>query len=405
MELVVLLTAFVLIIVLQSWIYKKYAFSNITYSCVLSKTEVFEGEEIELVETIVNGKLLPVPWMKAEITASKWLEFADPQSIVTDTSRFVPSFFMLKGYQKITRKWRVTCARRGVHDIRNIILVSSDLLGWNSLSMPIYTDAAVTVLPRILDIDEAQLMPRYLLGEHLSRRQLIDDPFYTAGVREYAYGDPMNKIHWKSTARQNRIMVRNNDFTTSQSLTVILNMQTQVIESGKVVFPQLAENAIRVCASVFDQALGQGIPVRLATNSFTAQERQTIYTSEASSNEHTLELLRTLARLELRSTEDISIYLQNIYDQTVSSDILLVSAYLSEPILEFARQKMEEGFHVRILVVGFVAAADLPGEEVDVVCLYDYFTRLAKGDQAARERRTAETPEGPPASEPVVRSA
>lgn len=108
MEIVVLLVAFVLIIYLQSWIYKKYAFANITYSCVLSKTEVFEGEEIELVETIVNGKLLPVPWLKAEITASRWLEFADPQSIITDTSRFVPSFFMLKGYQKITRKWHVT---------------------------------------------------------------------------------------------------------------------------------------------------------------------------------------------------------------------------------------------------------------------------------------------------------
>ncbi len=197
----------------------------------------------------------------------------------------------------------------------------------------------------------------------------------------------MNKIHWKSTARQNRIMVRNNDFHLPEP-----DGHPQHADPGHRVgkggLPQLAENAIRVCASVFDQALGQ--PVRLATNSFTAQERQTIYTSEASSNEHTLELLRTLARLELRSTEDISIYLQNIYDQTVSSDILLVSAYLSEPILGSRGKKMEEGFHVRILVVGFVAAADLPGEEVDVVCLYDYFTRLAKGDQAARERRTAE---------------
>ena len=156
-----------------------------------------------------------------------------------------------------------------------------------------------------------------------------------------------------------------------------------------MVFPQLAENAIRVCASVFDQALGQGIPVRLATNSYTAQERNTIYSSEASSNEHTLDLLRILAQLELRSTEDISVYLQSIYDQTVSSDILLVSAYLSEPILEFARRKMEEGFHVRILVVGFVPAADLPGEELEVVCLYDYFTRLAKGEQKAEQRRRA----------------
>ncbi len=83
--------------------------------------------------------------------------FADPQSIVTDTSRFVPSFFMLKGYQRSPGVARHLCPP-GVHDIRNIILVSSDLLGWNSLSMPIYTDAAVTVL-LILDIDEASSCP------------------------------------------------------------------------------------------------------------------------------------------------------------------------------------------------------------------------------------------------------
>lgn len=44
-------------------------------------------------------------------------------------------------------------------------------------------------------------------GEALRRRTHQVTP-NAAGVREYFHGDPLNRIHWLSTARRNRLMVK-----------------------------------------------------------------------------------------------------------------------------------------------------------------------------------------------------
>ena len=74
-------------------LYRKFSLSHLEYHCALDREEATEGDVVELVETIKNRKWLPEPWLKSEITTSKWLDFAGAQSIVTDKTRFVPSFF------------------------------------------------------------------------------------------------------------------------------------------------------------------------------------------------------------------------------------------------------------------------------------------------------------------------
>ena len=134
MEIAVVLLLLVLVLGGQVLLFSKYLFRNFRYRCSFDRQEVFEGEQIQMVETVLNGKALPIPYLRADIVTSRFLEFADTESSLTDETRFVPSFFMLKGYQKITRRWKVTCARRGELRVRSISLVSSDLLGLRTLS-------------------------------------------------------------------------------------------------------------------------------------------------------------------------------------------------------------------------------------------------------------------------------
>lgn len=134
MELLVLAVVIIAVALLQNYLYKHYAFSSLQYHCEFSKMQVREGDEIELVETISNKKLLPLPWLKAEISTSKWLEFSELQSVVTDKTRFVSSFFMMKSYRKVTRVWKVKCLKRGVFSIDRVILVATDLIGMQSFS-------------------------------------------------------------------------------------------------------------------------------------------------------------------------------------------------------------------------------------------------------------------------------
>ena len=337
---------------LQNYIYRKNAFRGLKYRCYLSQDQVFEGEEIELIEEIENRKWLPLPWFKSEITASRWLEFAGAQSQVTDRQRFVPSFFMLKSYQKVSRRWKVKCLRRGEYAVEQIVLVTTDLLGNLTLSQGAEAGAKVLVLPRPLEEDEIRVTPRSYTGDIIVRRSLIEDPFSIAGVREYSQFEPMNRIHWAATAREQKLMVYNNDSTSRQNVTIILNMQSREFEQFKTIDEEVMENAIRVCAGLFQSTLVSGMPLRFITNAATDDSRTTIATNEFWGPEHVESLWQLLARLRLKSTEDFPIFLSDNYHSITSTDIVIVTAYLSERILEFVYRKQAEGVRLRVILLG-----------------------------------------------------
>ena len=94
MEFIALLIVIFVAVWIQNRLYKKMAFRDLEYECRLSKTEVFEGEELELIEVVTNNKWLPLPWLKAEISTSKHLEIAEKTATINETIRTVSSFFV-----------------------------------------------------------------------------------------------------------------------------------------------------------------------------------------------------------------------------------------------------------------------------------------------------------------------
>lgn len=355
MEVVALALVCLLAVWLENVLYRKNAFKGLSYRCYLSRSQVFEGEEIELIEEIENRKWLPLPWFKSEITVSRWLEFAGAQSQLTDRQRFVPSFFMLKSYQRVSRRWKVRCLKRGEYSVEQIVLVTTDLLGNLTLSQGAKAGATVLVLPRPLTEDELQVTPRSFTGDIVVRRSLLEDPFSTAGVREYTQREPMNRIHWAATAREQRLMIYNNDSTSRQNLTVILNMQSREFEQFRAIDEETMECAIRICAGLFESALNAGMPLCFVTNASTDDTRSTIFTNEFWGVEHIESLWQLLARLNLTSTEDFPIFLGDNYHAIQSTDIVLVTAYLSERVLEFVWRKQADGIRVKVILLGDVS--------------------------------------------------
>lgn len=352
MEIFILFFIMLVIIALQARLFKKNCFKKFDYSCSFSRDEVFEGEQIEMRETIANRKWLPIPWLKSEITASKWLDFAGSKSVVTHNSRFVPSFFMIKSYQKVTRRWIVTCTRRGVFPVESIVLVSTDLLGKSSLSKSIEQRPTVMVLPQPADLSRMFVLPHYLQGDAPVKSQLIPDPFYVSGVREYLPSDPMKNIHWNATAKLGRIMVRNQEYTSRQSMTVVLNMQSRAFERGPAVDPDLLEKGIKVVAALLDETLESGIPVALAANtSLTLENGETIETTLNYGREHLMGLLRILARLPAEGTLDLQVYLKEQCRRLTSTDLILVTAFLTEEVADLLREMEAEGKRVTVYLL------------------------------------------------------
>ena len=362
MELIAIVLVALLLYYIQSLVYRHFAFKKLKYDCSFSKEEVYEGERIELNETLSNYKWLPVPWVKTEIISSRWLDFAGNQSEVTHDARYVPSFFYARSHKRIRRSWNVLCAKRGAYSVDRVTVVASDLFGGSCGSMPVDVGASLLVLPRTVDLSGMFISSRYLQGDHVVRRQLVTDPFRISGVREYSPSDPMKNIHWLSSAKAGRLMVKNEEFTTRQSLTVVLNMQSIRYEKFQVVENERIENCIRVAATLLENTLVGNLPVRLMANYSDKKEGHDCFDSGENWGQwHVLEQFRTLARMEMTSSLDFEIYLERFAPEMTSTDIALVTAYIDDFIYDFVRRKADEGINVTVYLLS-VPSTPIPSD-------------------------------------------
>ena len=85
-----------------------------------------------------------------------------------------------------------------------------------------------------------------------------------------------------------------------------------------------------------------------------------------------MELKRILAHLPLNSTLPFGEFLNTVYDSVSSTDVILVSSYLNEEILDFMRSKGYSGVHVTLYLTGFVSGEELP-DDCEIYCLADHF--------------------------------
>lgn len=338
---------------LQNLLFSRLSFQKLSYRCAFSTAEAVEGDEIELIETVENNGWLPAPWLKAEITTSRWLDYAGSQSVVTDQTRFVPSFFMIRGHQRIERRWKVRCLKRGVFPVERIVLVTTDLLGNLSLSKPVSSDAAVQVLPLPLKLPAAVCPPRFLWGERVVRRHLYTDPFFCSGVREYTGREALRRVHWPATAKMGKLMTLEEDSTSRENLVVLLNVQSRPFENGPVVDTGKIETGIRACAALFEGTLEDETPVRFFCNAGIRPGREPVRTPEGFGEDYIHSLMQLLSLLHLHNTDDIGVFLGEVSRSLSCARLVLVTSFINEDIARFSRQEAALGCDIRILLLAY----------------------------------------------------
>lgn len=343
----------------EVFLYRKKGFDRIEYRLSLSSNEVSEGDEVEIIEEISNSKLLPIPWFKSEIVTSRWLDFAGTNARITNDSRYVPSFFALGGYEKITRRWQVKCVRRGVYRLDKINLVMSDLFGIVTQSRLAPVNEEIIVLPTPIKLENYMISPQMLGGEMVVRRHIIEDVFEPIGIREYADGDSMGNIHWKATASHGQLMTITNEYNTDNSVTVILNVDTSEFSATSPQGIKSLELGIKCAAAIFERAEQMTMPFSLLANTNINEGSNDIALPHSTGKEHYINSMRTLAMIEPRSSMRISTFLKEKYNFINTSEIAIISSYIDEEIINFARLKNRGGIKVTVFITA-VTNGEIP---------------------------------------------
>lgn len=135
-----------------------------------------------------------------------WLEVHDFSTLPGHfSSRVINNLGARKSYS-----WRTTtvCKQRGRYQLGPLQLRTSDPFGLFPMSRDLEQTSHVVVYPMTFDIHRFALPIGVLSGGDALRRRTHHITTNAAGVRDYAPGDSFGRIHWPSTARRNRLIVK-----------------------------------------------------------------------------------------------------------------------------------------------------------------------------------------------------
>lgn len=365
MELIAMAIILAVVVMGQYLLYDKFGFKNVTYNISISVPEAYENDEIEIIEEIENAKRLPLVWMRSEISCSPYLTFKGHRTVKNeqDVQRgLIAGVFMLRGYKKCRRVWKVRCERRGIMTIENSTLTISDLFGLSKRARMFKASVSVRVLPAPADMEMGELSGDLFIGNMQVRRFVLPDPFMISGSREYTGREPMNCIHWSQTARTGRLMAYKNEFTTERRIMIVLNMQRS--EAYCHALPDNAlELQIKAAAFVLDQCQRMSAECALAINA-----SETLLLSAGSGGGHTINALRQLAELENVCGERISDLLAEL-DFNDVTDVIVITPFVSETIGAFLAGLTSKGKCCKVLTAGLNEGADYVPQSVELLMI------------------------------------
>lgn len=160
-----------------------------------------------------------------------WLAVNDRSSLPDSAgSRLLP---LIEPHRGRTYLSRTRLLQRGVFPLGPTLLESGDPFGLFPVERVLSAKESLLVYPLLFDVydfpNPAGILPG---GEALRRRTPQVTP-NAAGIREYEPGDPLNRIHWLSTARRNRLMTKEFELDPQAEVWIFLDAS----ETGQAALP------------------------------------------------------------------------------------------------------------------------------------------------------------------------
>lgn len=318
----------------QALIFRYFGLRGLNYRRYFSAQTATAGEDIELVEQVENRKWLPMPWILLESMFHVNMRFSGNDDIDVSQGEFFQnhrSVFSMKPYTRIIRRHRVTCLKRGCYELSSATMTCGDLVGMRTMNKRWSFNQELLVYPRTFSLADLAIPSHSWQGNVVVRRWLIQDPFLTSGVREYRYGDPLNQINWKATARSGRLQIHNRDCTADFHLMILLNFEIAEDMWDAITEPERVEHGITLAASIAEHAISLGIETGFACNGQLIHESGMIYVPPQSGYPHLNHLMEVFARLEMVCSGGFYTLLDHDIEQgRTNTDYVILTAYTDD---------------------------------------------------------------------------
>ncbi|MCW3792706.1 DUF58 domain-containing protein [Paenibacillus sp. LS1] len=341
------------------------ALRKLKYSRQFSKLRCYAGDELEMVETISNEKRVSVPWLRLEAMMPVSFVFRSGSGMDISQGEIYQnhkSIFTLKPFTRITRKHPFSCTQRGIYPLNTASMTGGDLFGvWRS-TKPIPLHMSMVVYPSLVNAEDLPAIYQVWQGEVEVSRWIVEDPFLILGVRPYGAGDPMNRIHWKASARTGELQVYKQGWTADPQSWIVVNIQESADMWSVVTRPEKIERALRYAATAAVDAISRGLPAGFAHNGYhVGGGRDAVRIEPDYGTPHLERVLEAMAETELKCMVPMEQFLNdevrlNEEAQQIRS-YLLITSYVSAAMEHEIARLHEQGHCVTVLPVEDVKGA------------------------------------------------
>ena len=276
--------------------WSRLSLTGVRCGLTADKKKLFPGEELLLTARIENNKFLPV-WLQAALVIDGRLRVDTGDMPLTRDSG-------LLWYQQVRFDWRLTAPGRGVHRVGPLRLAVGDPMGFCSLQKQAADFYEIVVYPRLVSLNPLLLPWRDFFGVP-GARSPIEDPVYIHGTRDYQYRRPARFIHWKASARYNRLQEKVCEPAEQEKILLLVCADRFSEDETGEAF----ERGLEVAASLALEFARLRYAVGLATNGHVTGGGRAILPVTRNRNQLS-EILETMARLEARPRESLVNMLQ-----------------------------------------------------------------------------------------------
>jgi len=345
------LAILVLVAVAAGWTWNRYAVRGIDYQRSLSERRAFLGEEIELGLEVTNRKLLPVSWLKVEDEFPLPVTMLD--GVVQPSTKpgigLLGNLMSLRWYERARWRYKLRCDTRGVYAFGPAHFEAGDLFGlFNSQRIHAGQDWLI-VYPRVKPIELLGLPPKDPFGEVKARQRIFEDPSRTIGIRDYQFRDTLKRMHWKATARRQKLQVKVYEPTTSFQLLIFLNMVT-LPRHWQGTIPELLEDVVSAGASIASYAVEKRFQVGLLANGCWPQSDQPLKVLPSRSPDQLMRILEALAAVSAMPTISIEALLHSESARLPwGATLAVVTAVVTEELLIVMSRLQDAGRRMVLL--------------------------------------------------------
>ena len=286
-----LLSLLVLGITIGARLWSRLSLLGINCCAWVDKQKLFPGESFVLRLNAKNAKFLPV-----------WLQMNVSFEGVCDSSsgemRFTGECGLL-WYQQVRFTRELVARHRGVYRVGPTRMKVGDLMGFFPRQKLTEDDIEVIVYPRLVPLKPFTLPSRDFFGVPGAKTP-VQDPIYILGTRDYRHGQPARYIHWKASARHNRLQEK--VFEPSEQKKVLLAVEVGQFQKANA--SENFERTLEVVGSLAVEYHRQSYALGFVTNGVV--EGSPSIQPMGRSPQQLPAVLEILARLKMRASRSLA---------------------------------------------------------------------------------------------------